>query len=57
MPDSELALLEPDFFAISALITRARPATRKKFIKFFTIPKRSSGLLDRDQENSPSFLQ
>ena len=57
MPDSELALLELDSFSIPALITRAGPATRKKFIEFFTIPIRSSGLLDRDQENNPSFLQ
>jgi len=57
MPDSELAVLELDSFAIPALIPRARPATRKKFIEFFTIPIRSSGLLDRDQEKNPSFLQ
>ena len=57
MPDSELALLELDSFSIPALITRAGPATRKKFIEFFKIPIRSTRLLDREQENNPSFLQ
>ena len=42
MPDSELAVVSVDSFATPALITRAGPSTRKKFLEFFTVPIRNA---------------
>ena len=40
--DTELAVISADSFATPALITRARPETRKKFFEFFTVPIRNA---------------
>src|SRR5258705_6428968 len=42
MSESELALVSVDSFSAPALITRARPSTRKKFCDFFTVPIRNA---------------
>src|SRR6202790_1759548 len=42
MPDSKLALVSVDSFPVPALITHARPSTRKKFFEFFTVPIRNA---------------
>jgi integrase len=42
MSDSELAVVSPDSFATPTIITRAGPATRKKFFEFFTVPIRNA---------------
>jgi len=39
---TELAVISADSFATPALITRARPETRKKFFEFFTVPIRNA---------------
>src|ERR1700736_2024169 len=41
MSDSELAVISVDSFATPTIITRAGPATRKKFFEFFTVPIRN----------------
>src|ERR1700674_5003374 len=42
MSDSELAIVSVDSFATPTIITRAGPATRKKFFEFFTVPIRNA---------------